>query len=240
LRLSVLIVAFIFSCIASPLYSQDTNDNFEVKLSRKHLLDLSFDTYVPLNFYRKQLDANGYGGSIAHFVQIFRESPIFLGYSLGLRQFQYRSLTFEDFVDQQIVEFKESLGMNYMQFNGAFRYYLPLPWYTFQVFLQGELGYLASYSVYKVEDVELGETTDWKLENWDGALMYQLSGGFNIPLGENVYLKLELGYLYSNSHTFLASDISNKQTLGLVRDYFTEKKAPFEAFTNKIGVTFAF
>jgi hypothetical protein len=186
------------------------------------------------------LDANGYGGSGSHLIQLFKESPMFLGYSIGLRQFQLRSVTFEEFIDGRNVEFKESMGMSYFQASGAFRYYLPLPWYSFQMYLQGEAGYLASYSVFQVKDVDLEETTDWELENWDGALMYQFSVGFNIPLANNVYLRMEVGYLYSNSHTFYASDISKNQKKLFVRDYFKEKKAPYEAFYTQIGVTFAF
>lgn len=238
LRLSAILIPIFFLCFSTTLPGQDSLVEYKAQFIRKQLLDLSFDTYVPMQFYRRQMDDSGFGGSAGHFVQIVSEAPLFLGYFLGFRQFQLRSVAFKEIINMQTVDFKEKLGLNYFQINGSFRYYLPLPWYMVQFFIQGDAGYLATYSVYRVLDVAIRESTEWEIDNWDGAIMYQLTGGLNIPLSEVVYIRTELAYLYSNSHTFLASDISKKKTLKLVRDYYTEKKAPFEALNIKIGVTF--
>lgn len=237
-RLALVVVFFICTCMM--MHAQDEESSYNVEFNRKHLLDVSFEMDFPMNYYRMKMDDAGFGGKAGHLVQLVPESPMFIGYSISLRQFQLRSVKFEEEIDLELVEFKEFLGLNYLQCSGLLRYYLPLPWYWSQIYIQGEFGYLASYSLYSLKDIELDETSDLKLENWDGTMTYRMGGGLNIPLHSNVYIKLEIGYQYSNSHTFLSADFPQKKVFSQVQDYFTEKKGPFEALNTEIGVTFAF
>ena len=217
-----------------------TEDQYEESGQRKHLINVNFETQFPIQFYKSLISNNTNGFDISYFAQVKAEKPLFLGGAFSYGHIQNRSVVFTELIGFDEIDFREQYGLNQIQLNGAFRYYLPFSSYQVQFYLQGEAGFLCTYNIFSVQDIELSEYTEWTSENVSLVFNYEIGGGINIPLNQYVYFNVYSAYMSSNSRAFSGVDKSVTGKQDFARDYFTEKKSPAELWIFQLGVTFAF
>lgn len=169
----------------------------------------------PMNEFKENSDAVGFGGNINLMFPFFKKSPLFLGFDLGYQMYGYRSNT--QSVNAQIVangQVISSIPMNFKitntnnLLNGHLILRLKIPLPIVQPYIDGMIGFKNLYTRTTIENVTNNynnynyntNTTNNNIINsrtnlTDWASSYGYGGGFMFKIGSGVALDLRCVYL---------------------------------------------
>ena len=229
------------SCQQDTVYKIEVLDQTETdEIALVNLANIEIGLIHPQTAFKKKLTSVYPALSLAYYRQLFRNKPIFAGIDMSyinLQSFEadIPYLTPEGF--EQIWNFSTQTWM--MNFGITGRYYLPVNVFTADLFMEFKTGFnwMATQTSYTRPDSEEAES---RFNKNDLVGNYGAALGLHIPIHDNSYLQLKIGYIAGLSAYHYTKKQNAPTPVDSTIEAFQLQKSTTDVLKWDIGYTFAF